>query len=213
MKSTNLVSIPEPSLRRLPQYHHLLVHLQANGREVVSTTHIAADLRLDPTQVRKDLAFTGIIGRPKVGYQIKDLLDAIENLLGWNNQTEAFLVGVGHLGTALLGFQAIEDRGLKIVAAFDSDPAKVGRQLHGREVLPVEKLAELALRMHIQIGIIATPASAAQAAADAMIAGGIRGIWNFAPATLDIPEEIAIQNENMFANVAVLKKKMAANQA
>ncbi len=200
--------IPEPTLRRLPAYHHFLKSLQARGREVVSCSHIGAQLRLDPTQVRKDLAATGITGRPKVGYPVAALVDSIEQFLGWKNVTDAFVVGVGSLGTALLHHQSFSRYGLNLVAAFDKDPAKIGTVVHGREVLPVEKLPSLALRMHTRIGIITTPPEGAQETADLMVAGGIRAIWNFAPTALTVPETVIVQHEDLFASFAVLSNKL-----
>jgi len=126
---------PEPTLRRLPVYHHYLKTLAESGRSMVSCTNIGFDLRLDATQVRKDLAITGIKGQPKVGYQIKQILTYIEQFLGWNNTTEAFLVGAGHLGQALLGYEGFRRYGLKIVAAFDSDTSKIGTTLAGHLIL------------------------------------------------------------------------------
>jgi len=204
---------PEPTLRRLPLYHHYLKTLADRGRDVVSCTHIGADLRLDPTQVRKDLAATGIRGQPKVGYRISQLLTAIEEFLGWNNLTDAFLAGVGHLGQALLGYDGFRRYGLRIVAAFDSDPAKIGTTIAGCKVLPCEKIADLARRMKIRLGIITVPASAAQQVAEAMADGGITGIWNFAPAVLSLPEEVTVQTENLASGLAVLSTKLARKQS
>jgi len=198
----------EPTLRRLPTYHHYLKTLAERGRDVVSCTHIGNDLRLDPTQVRKDLAVTGIRGLPKVGYRIDQLLTCIEEFLGWNNTTEAFLAGTGHLGQALLGYEGFRRYGLEIVAAFDSDEAKIGTTVAGHKILPVDKLANLARRMKIRLGIIAVPAAAAQQVAEAMAEGGITGIWNFAPAALSLPPEVLVQNENLASGLAVLSAKI-----
>jgi redox-sensing transcriptional repressor len=201
---------PEPTLRRLPSYHHLLKRLELRGRAVVSCTHIAAELKLDPTQVRKDLAVTGIIGKPKVGYEVPMLVEAIESFLGWNNVSEAFLVGAGSLGSALLGYEGFKHYGLNIIAAFDTAPAKIGTRIHGRQVLSVQKLPDLARRMHILIGILTVPGEAAQAAADLMVSGGIKAIWNFAPAALNVPDDVIVENQELSAGLAVLSSKLSA---
>ena len=117
---------PLPSVRRLPAYLRLLYTLQAQGRDVVSCTHIADDLGLVSVQVRKDLAITGIVGKPKVGYQIPELIGAIENFLGWNNTKDAFLIGAGSLGSALLGYEGFKEFNLNVLAGFDINPAKIG---------------------------------------------------------------------------------------
>jgi len=204
-------SVSQATLRRLPKYLHLLRNLKRRGRDAVSCSFIAERLSFDPTQVRKDLAVTGVIGKPKVGHETGELIDAIEQFLGWNNVTEGFLVGVGNLGAALLGYDRFNHYGLKIVAAFDKDPAKVGKSIGDYEVLPLEKLPDLARRMNILMGIITVPAEAAQSVADLMVAGGIRAIWNFAPVNLQAPEPVIVQDEELYATLAILSRHLAKN--
>jgi redox-sensing transcriptional repressor len=202
-------SIPQPSLRRLPQYHHYLVELETKGITRVSCSVIGNDLGLVAVQVRKDLQYTGIIGKPKTGYSVSELIAAIETFLGWNKINEAFLVGAGNLGTALLGHERFSKFGLHIVAAFDTDPAKVGKWIHEKAVLPLEKLADLAPRMSIHLGIITSPAETAQAIADEMVRVGIQAIWNFAPVKLNVPEHIIVHNEDLYNSLASLSWKLA----
>jgi redox-sensing transcriptional repressor len=202
-------SIPQPSLRRLPQYHHYLVELEANGVRQVSCSAIGRDLNCVPVQVRKDLQYTGIVGKPKTGYSVSELIQAIETFLGWNNVNEAFLVGVGNLGTALLGHERFSKFGLSIVAAFDTDPAKIGQWIHEKAVLPLDKLVDLAPRMSIHLGIITTPAQVAQTVADLMVQGGIQAIWNFAPVSLKVPAHIIVHNEDLYSTLASLSWKLA----
>ncbi len=109
---------------------------------------------------------------------LPNLIGELEQFLGWNNVNDAFLVGAGSMGAALMGYRKFEQCGLKIVAAFDGDPAKIGARIHGRHVVALHKLPNLAQRMHILIGILTVPAAEAQAVADMMVAGGIRAIWN-----------------------------------
>jgi redox-sensing transcriptional repressor len=199
---------PAPTLRRLAIYHHFLKQLQRTGREVVSCTHIAKELRLDPTQVRKDIEITSIVGKSRVGYEVEPLIDAIETFLGWHNTTDAFLAGAGHMGYALMGYEHFRNIGLNIVAAFDSDPAKIGKQFHNREILHIDKLAELARRMQIMIGIITVPGDKAQEVADKMIEGGIRAIWNFAPSSVAVPDNIVLENVRLSSSLAVLSNKL-----
>ena len=209
LKRPEAPSIPQPSLRRLPQYHHYLVDLEAKGISRISCSVIGRDLNLVPIQVRKDLQYTGIIGKPKTGYSVTELILAIETFLGWNNVNEAFLVGAGNLGTALLGHERFSKFGLHIVAAFDADPNKVGQWIHNKAVLPLDKLADLAQRMSIHLGIITTPAEVAQAVADEMVKGGIQAIWNFAPVKLNIPSHIIVHNEDLYNSLASLSWKLA----
>ena len=198
-----LVHAPVPTLRRLPTYHHYLLRLREQGRPFVSCTLIAEDLKLYPTQVRKDLAVTGIVGKPKVGYSVDELLESIESFLSWNDHHSAFLVGVGGLGSALIGYPGFERYG------FDIDAKKVGTAIHGKRILDIDKLPGLAARMHVHLGIIAVPASAAQVIADVMVRGGIRAIWNFAPIGLKVPEGVVVHNEDLAASLAVFLQKHA----
>jgi redox-sensing transcriptional repressor len=202
-------SIPQPSLSRLSQYHHYLVDLETKGVTQISCSVIGADLGFIPVQVRKDLQYTGIIGKPKTGYIVAELIQSIETFLGWNNINEAFLVGAGNLGTALLGHERFSKFGLKIVAAFDTDTGKQGRWIHEKAVLPLDELADLALRMSVHLGIITTPAEAAQTVADEMVKGGIQAIWNFAPVKLKVPEYIIVHNEDLYSTLASLSWKLA----
>lgn len=213
MDSEQLRSIPEPSLRRLPRYHRLMSVWLNEGKEWVSCSELGTALNVDPTQVRKDVAYTNVPGRRKVGYPMKELMEGIEEFLGWNNARQAFLAGAGHLGTALLNYQRFSDHGLEIVAAFDTDEAKVGKSLNGKEVLPLDKMSSLARRMHILVGVIAVPAEAAQQVADMMVAGGIQAIWNFAPTKLEVPTWVIVQDEDLFSSLAVLSRRLMSRLA
>ncbi len=199
--------IPLPSLKRLPGYVHFLRSLKCEGVATVSTTAIGRALRLDPTQVRKDLACTGAEGRPRVGYRVDDLIVVLEEFLGWRNVSEAFLVGAGHLGSALLGYEGLRNHGLDVIAAFDSHPAKVGQDVHGVKVLDIERLPGLARRMGVHIGVLTVPVDAAQEVAERMVEGGILSIWNFAPVSLQLPEKIFVQNGELYAQLAVLLRR------
>lgn len=197
-----------PTLKRLPLYLRLLRKMKEEGNEYASGAVVARELGLDPIVVRKDLAITGAVGRPRLGFQMEEIITAIEEFLGWSNTTDAFLVGVGNLGTALLGYQGFEQHGMRIVAAFDADPKIVGKKVHGKTILDIKKMPALAKRMHVQIGVITVTASVAQGVADAMIEGGIRGIWNFTPAKLVVPDNVTLQREDLASSLAVLSHRL-----
>jgi redox-sensing transcriptional repressor len=203
------LSIPQASLKRLPQYHHYLVDCAAKGILQVSCSLIGRDLGCVPVQVRKDIQYTGIVGKPKTGYSVLELIQAIETFLGWNNVNEAFLVGAGNLGKSLLGHERFSKFGLRIVAAFDTDPDKVGQWIYEKAVLPLEDMAGLAQRMSIHLGILTAPAEAAQAVADEMVKAGILAIWNFAPVKLNVPQHIFVHNEDLYSSLASLSWKLA----
>ena len=202
-------AVSEPTLKRLPLYHRFLKELLQRGQETVSCTDIGEELKLDPTQVRKDLEAADISGRPRIGYTTAAVVDGIERFLGWKKVSDAFLVGAGSMGSALLGYRKFEECGLKIVAAFDSDPAKIGHKIHGKHVLPLGKLAGLAQRMHVLIGIITVPAAEAQGVAEMLVEGGVRAIWNFSPLRLRVPGHIIVHNEDLYCSLASLSQKLA----
>jgi redox-sensing transcriptional repressor len=209
MTENETKAAPLPSVRRLPMYLRFLYELQARGRDVVSCTHIADDLGLVSVQVRKDLAITGIVGKPKVGYQIPELITAIEEFLGWNNTKDAFLIGVGSLGVALLGYPGFKEFNLNLLAGFDIDPAKIGTQIHGKDIFAIKKLPDLVKRMHVLIGILAVPAGVAQEVADVLVESGIRAIWNYTPVQLHVPDTVIVEDVKLAASLAVLSSRLA----
>jgi redox-sensing transcriptional repressor len=200
--------VPEPTLRRLPIYHHLLQTMLAAGVKQVSTTGIAGPLELDPTQVRKDLEATGVAGKPKVGYSLPDLIAHIEKFLGWHQTKEAVLVGTGSLGMALLGHDRFRQFGFDLVAAFDQDPNKIGQIFSGTEVLPISCLEPYCRRLGIRLGVITTPPGSAQSVANALIEAGVRAIWNFAPVHLQVPESVLLQHEDLYRSLASLSFRL-----
>lgn len=197
-----------PTLKRLPLYLRLLRKMKERGDEYASGTVVARELGLDPIVVRKDLAITGAVGRPRLGFPMDEIIEAIEEFLGWSNTSDAILVGVGSLGRALLGYKGFEQHGMRIVAAFDNNPQVIGQKVHGKAVLDAAKMPELAKMMHVQIGILTVTASVAQGVADAMVQGGIRAIWNFTPTTLDVPEGVILQREELASSLAVLSHRL-----
>lgn len=209
MRSETKRMFPHPSIRRLPSYLRLLRQLRVEGSQKVSCTRIAKELDLDSTQVRKDLALTGITGRPRIGYELSPLIEAIETFLGWNRATDAFLVGAGSLGKALIGYENFRSCGLNIVAAFDVIEEKFGKDIFGRKIYNLQEMPELAAKMGVTMGILTVPSSSAQAAANVMVASGINGIWNFAPVKLDLPENVAVENVELVSSLAVLSVNMA----
>ncbi|NLN91864.1 MAG: redox-sensing transcriptional repressor Rex [Candidatus Hydrogenedens sp.] len=203
-------SIPEPTLRRLPSYCQVLLGLAEQEQEYVSCTQLGDALHIDPTLIRKDLALAGATGRPKVGYVTKELHQQLEHFLGWNNARDAVLIGAGSLGSALMGYKAFDQYGVNIVLAFDHDPDKIGKKIHGIPVLPLTRMPNLLERMKVHLGILTVPADDAQSISELMVMNGILAIWNFAPIALKVPEGIIVQNEDLFSSLGILSSKLAA---
>jgi redox-sensing transcriptional repressor len=182
--------------------------MTSGSTQPVSCAGLARALGLDPTLVRKDIEMTGIVGKPRVGYPLGELVRWIENFLGLSRPKAAVLAGTGSLGSALLGYEKFRTHGMRIVAAFDVDTEKIGQKIHGTEVQPLFFLPEFVRTSAIPLGLIATPAAAAQSVADLMVSGGIRAIWNFAPAHIHIPEGVILQNEDLYHSLASLSFKL-----
>jgi redox-sensing transcriptional repressor len=193
----------------LPLYYRLLQQMVADGVHFVSSNYIGKNLGLDATQVRKDIEITGISGKPKVGFAVADLLRSIETFLGWDRPKEAILAGAGSLGSALLRYERFREYGISIVAAFDTDPQKVGNSIGGKEVFLLDSLPGRAQRMGVHLGVITTPPRAAQRVADLMVEGGIRAIWNFAPVHLRVPGQVIVHYEDLCHSLASLSFKLA----
>lgn len=196
--------ITRATLGRLPLYLQYLKSPDANV-EYISATKIANALKLGEVQVRKDLSSVSSGGKPKVGYIRERLIDDINVALGCDQTGNAVIVGAGKLGNALLDFDGFADFGLKIVAAFDTDPTKQGRSDANNPILPMEQLKPFCNERNIHIGIITVPLNAAQSVCDDMIKAGISAIWNFAPITLNVPEGVIVSQENLALSLAHLK--------
>ncbi|MDY0296162.1 MAG: redox-sensing transcriptional repressor Rex [Acidobacteriota bacterium] len=210
-KAMRKVSVPV--MRRLPVYHHFLTELVDRGVERVSSTMVAHQFGYDPIKVRKDLALTGAVGRPRIGFIARDLLRHIEAFLGWDQTQEAVLAGCGALGSALLGYEGFSQCGWEILVAFDNDPELVGTRINGKPVMPMERLAEVCRGMNVKVGIITAPAKSAQKIADMMVDAGLRGIWNFAPTSVQVPEGVILQQENLLASLTILGLKLKCLQS
>lgn len=201
-------SVSQAALQRLPTYLTYLRTLPRTGPANISATALAAALGLGEVQVRKDLAAVSGAGKPKIGYLVSELIGELESFLGYDDVSDAVIVGTGKLGRALLDYAGFADYGLNIVAGFDLDPALEGVTDSGKQIFALEKLPDLVKRLKIKIGIITVPADCAQDICDRMVENGIRAIWNFAPTHLHIPEGVLIKNENIAASLAVLSNQL-----
>lgn len=199
---------PMPSIRRLPAYLRLLARFRAEGDERVSCTRIARELALDATQVRKDLAITGITGRPRIGYEIGALMAAVRGFLDWETPTEALLVGVGNLGRALLGYEPFAHNGLDIVMAFDADASRVGGEVFGRPVYGMGELSSRAGARGVRVGLLTVPGRAAEEVARSMVEAGVVGIWNFTPAWLPTMPGVWVEQVDLLSSWAGLSARM-----
>ncbi|MGM0443391.1 MAG: redox-sensing transcriptional repressor Rex [Fibrobacterota bacterium] len=209
MAEADMRGVPVPTVKRFPLYLSELEKLKKEGTLWVSATVIARRLGLKAIQVRKDMAYTRVAGIPKRGFPLNELMHAIRSSLGWTRINDAFLVGAGALGSALLGYGGFHERGLNIVSAFDRDPDIVNHPVNGTEVLHIDRFRDLARRMKIKLGIITVPDMYAQDIADLMVESGIRGIWDFSSVRLNLPDSVVVQKEDLSCGLALLSVKLS----
>lgn len=200
--------ISEPTLRRLPVYLNLLRRIQQEGRPTVSAPEIAKQVNQDASQVIKDLSVTGIKGKTRVGYHLPELIEALEQFLGFNRTNEAFLVGTGPMGKALVFLQKKQLQGLKIVAAFDLRPVKSGNSIGHINIHDFKYLEELIPKLNIRIAVLTVPSELAQKTTDSLVGFGIRAIWNLSSAILDVPDHVIVQNTPLVDDISVLLHKL-----
>ena len=191
--------IPEATIRRLSRYSRCLEEMEEKGEKVVSSAQLANKCMVNAAQVRKDLAYFGEFGIRGVGYYVKDLLNNIKKILGSNKEWRMGLVGVGNLGSALLSYKDFLKQNYKVVAAFDIDPTNVIGRVSEKlgkpvEVFHINRIKDVARERKIEIGIITTPPSEAQSVADMLVEAEVRGILNFAPTQVTVPEGFVVKD-------------------
>lgn len=202
--------ISKSVLKRLPGYVTYLRSLPQDGTPYISATALANALGMGEVQVRKDLAMVSDGGRPKIGYLRESLIEDIEQFLGYDNTTDAVLIGAGKLGQALLGYSGFDAYGLNILAAFDVNPTASTTD-DGRPIYHISQLEGFCRANKVLMGIITVPTDHAQSVCDQLIACGIKAVWNFAPTHLEVPDHILVQNENMATSLAVLSMHLQAH--
>lgn len=193
------LKVPEATIRRLSRYSRCLENLIRKGEKVVSSAQLAAHCGVNAAQVRKDLAYFGEFGTRGVGYFANELMHDIKGILGLNKEWRMAIVGIGNLGSALLLYKDFLKQNYKIVAAFDIDPPKVIGRVSEKlgkpiEILHPDRMKEVVRERNVEVGIITTPASEAQNVANQMVDAGIKGVLNFAPAQLHVPEGFIVKN-------------------
>lgn len=204
--------VPEPTLRRLPWYLSNVKLLKQRGERYVSSTQISKEINIDASQIAKDLSYVNISGRTRVGYEVDALIAVLERFLGFTSIHKAFLFGVGSLGGALLQDSGLKHFGLEIVAAFDVNPALVGTSLNGIPVFHSDEFVSKMQEYDVQIGVLTVPIEIAQCITDAMVAGGIKAVWNFTPFRIRVPEHIVVQNTSLYAHLAVMFNRLNFNE-
>ena len=207
-RNINRDMLPEPTLRRLPWYLAFVKMLDSRHEEYVSSTLIAKRLNVEPSQIAKDLSFLNIKGKTRIGYEVHPLAKALNDFLGFKHRHNAFMIGAGSLGSALMRDLGLMQYGLNIVAGFDINPDIVGKNVAD---IPIYDIAELPARQRstgVLIAIIAVPFENAQEVADTLVESNIKAIWNFTPYRIKVPRNIVLQNTSIYSDLAIMYNRM-----
>lgn len=199
--------VSRATVGRIPLYLKHLKNL-STATVNISATALARALGLGEVQVRKDLGLVSGAGRPKTGYNVQELIAALEHFLGTNNHRSVVIVGAGKLGRALLDYSGFSEYGLNILAAFDTAVAGTRHSHTGKPIYPMQQFEAFCAKSQVRIGVIAVPAENAQQVCNQMLQNGIQAIWCFAPCVLKVPAEVPVQYENMALSLAYLNTKI-----
>lgn len=211
MGKENKVSITV--IRRLPKYYRYLGELIEKGINRISSQELSKMTGFTASQIRQDLNNFGGFGQQGYGYNVEELHCELGKILGLETVYNTVIAGSGNLGQAIANYRGFEDAGFKVVSLFDKNPRVIGLKIRDIEIRDVEIMADFIRENNIEIGIITSPKESAQEIADVFIEAGIKGIWNFAPTDLDIPEEMIVEdvrlNESLFTLSYFLKRKFS----
>ena len=201
----DMKEISKATLARMPLYLHFLQEENSKGAKSISSSVIAQNISVSSVLVRKDLAIVSSQqGRPRLGFAVGRLIVDIEKFLGYNNITDAVLVGAGGLGRAFLGYEGFKSNGLNVVAGFDVNEKLIGTEVAGKRIYALDELGEFVKKHDIRIGIITVPKHAAQEVLNRLVGAGVKAVWNFAPAPLRAPKDIVLKTEDLAASLAML---------
>jgi redox-sensing transcriptional repressor len=196
--------VADSTVRRLSLYLRFLEEFEDHGIATVSSGALAARGGTTSAQVRKDLSFFGSFGKRGLGYAVPELAGRLREILGLGRRWRVAMVGAGKIGSALVQYRGFQQRGFDIVAIFDVDPDKVGRQWNGLTVRDVEQLERVIRENPVDIAVLVTPAEAAQPLADRLVTLGVNAILNFAPVQLTVPEHVSVKTVNLALELETL---------
>ena len=196
--------LPAEAVRRLVRYYRDIKSLRNKGKKIVSSFFLSEMLGVSPDQIRKDFSYLGEFGKPGVGYDLEDLIRNLEEKLGLSNPAGAILIGVGRLGTALVGYSGFQDINISIVAGFDVDESKVGGMIFGISIYHIKDMKKVCKRLKPDVAIITVPADVAQTVCDEVVKAGVVSILNFAPVKLTAPDCVWVSNVDLSVELGCL---------
>lgn len=198
-------------IRRLPKYHRYLSDLMNKGISRISSQELSVLTGFTASQIRQDLNNFGGFGQQGYGYNVEDLQRELGKILGLDQKYNAVIVGAGNLGQAIANYRGFEDAGFKVLAMFDRNPRVIGLKIRDIEIKDMEHIEDFIKKNNVEIGIITTPKDSAQEVADIYVKAGVKGIWNFAPADITVPEEIVMENVRLNESLFILSYFLKAS--
>ena len=199
----NSTKIPQATAKRLPLYYRFLENLHASGKKRVSSSELSEAVKVDSATIRRDFSYFGALGKKGYGYNVNYLLTFFRETLDQDEVTKVTLIGVGNLGTAFLNYNFFKNNSSKIVMAFDVDDQKIGKEIGGVEIFHLNNLEEM-LDEEVSVAILTVPAATAQGIADRLVKSGIKGILNFTPARLSVPEQVRVHHIDLSVELQAL---------
>ena len=204
--------ISQATIDRLPLYFRTLRLVEEEEIKIISSDELGRRLDITPEQIRKDLATFGQFGRKGIGYDVRDLKNNIENILGLHNKWRLAIVGVGHLGGALANYVNFASLGFSVVALLDINEKIIGSEVNGIKINDSRRMNDVIAKNSVDIGVITVPAAEAQGVADLLVAAGVKGIWNFAPTKLNVPPTVPLVNEDLSVGLSALSYHMSQDR-
>ncbi len=191
-------------IKRLPKYYRYLGELMQNDVDRISSKELGEKIGFTASQIRQDLNCFGDFGQQGYGYNVTELYNQIKSILGLDRGYKAALVGAGNIGQAVSNYSRFENLGFRIAAIFDANPKLIGMRIRDVEIKDIDEMQEVLEEEKIEIGIICVPRKNAQTVADDLIKGGVRGIWNFAPVDLVVPDNVKVENVHLSESLLTL---------
>jgi len=209
MKEETTASASKATILRMPVYLRYLRAEKENGVKYISSAMVARDINVSAISVRKDFAMaSSVAGKPKIGFAVERLISDIEKFLGYDQPTNAVVIGAGSLGKAFMGYEGFKNYGMNVICAFDVNDSLFGETASGKKIYPMAMLEEKICSTGAKIAILTVPKTCAQEVCDKAVGAGIKAVWNFAPTRLSVPDYVELRNEDLAASLALLSSKI-----
>lgn len=203
--------ISEAVIRRMPKYYRYLKEMRENGVKRISSRELSKKMGLTASQIRQDFNCFGGFGQQGYGYNVDELYEEIQKILGLDREYNMIVIGAGNLGQALANYNGFEQEGFKIRALFDINPRLVGISIRGIPILDIDQIENFLSKYEVHIAAICTPKKTAQEIVDKLVECGVKGIWNFAPVDVDVPDDVVVENVHLSDTLYTISLRMNAN--